>query len=170
MGGAWPADGARNAISDTQLAVSISFRRIDFVLARFGANMNLCPIIEEEDESRWIVRVEDIFKDDDGDELFYISYFFSYGQLRADGVRSPPKLAKHELVVSANVHSGALGGIVGFVHVVVDPALANGPNRTRGGLPVHYTNRAVVYNHSTKRLTRTNNNGLRVQDFVRMGT
>ena len=58
------------------------------------------------------VRVEDIFKDDDGDEIFYMSYFFSYGQLRADGVRSPPKLAKHELVESVNVYPAALGGIV----------------------------------------------------------
>ena len=69
-----------------------------------------------------------------------------------------------------NVFPAALGDIVGFVHVVLDPALANGPNRTRGGLPVHYANCAMVYNLNTKRLVMTNNSGLRVQDFVRMGT
>ena len=43
--------------------------------------MSLCPIIEEDDDSRWIVRVEDIFLDDDGDDLFHMSYFFSREQL-----------------------------------------------------------------------------------------
>lgn len=150
--------------------VGISFRRTGFVLGRFGPHMSLCPIIEEEDDSRWIVRVEDIFTDDDGDELFYMSYFFSESQLRGDKARQTPKLAKNELVESVNVFPAALGDIVGFVHVVLDPALANGPNRTRGGLPVHYANRTMVYNLHTKRLVMTNDSGLRVQDFVRMGT
>ena len=62
------------------------------------------------------------------------------------------------------------GTVLILTHVVLDPALANGLNRTRGGLPVHYANCAMVYNLNTKRLAMTNDSGLRVQDFVRMGT
>ena len=150
--------------------VSISFRQTDFVLGRFGPNMSLCPIIEEEDDSRWIVRVEDIYTDDDGDELFYMSYFFSESQLRGDNARQPPRLAKNELVESVNVYPAALGDIVGFVHVVHDKALATGDNRTRGGLPVHFVSSSVVYDHRTKRLTKAKGGGLRVADYVQMGT
>ena len=133
--------------------------------------LSLCPILQEEDESRWIVRVEDIFRDEDGDELFYMSYFYSAEQLQVDGARNIPKLAARERMESINVYPASLKDIIGFVHVVPDQALTNGSTAgSRDGLPIYFVNAHFMYNEKTKKFPRTAGSGVRLNDLVRLGT